>query len=71
MGECVCSAVGETVCVRAGERIPVDGVVLKGASKIDASVMTGESKLQSVTVGSEVFAGIQNMQGELFIEVTG
>ena len=63
--------VGETVCVRAGERIPVDGVVLKGASKIDASVMTGESKLQSVTAGSEVFAGIQNMQGELFIEVTG
>ena len=33
--------VGQTVCVRAGERIPVDGVVLKGVSKIDAAVMTG------------------------------
>ncbi len=62
--------VGQTVCVRAGERIPVDGVVQKGASKIDAAVMTGESKLQPVEAGSEVFAGTQNMQGELFIEVT-
>lgn len=63
-------AVGQTVCVRAGERIPVDGVILKGTSKIDAAVMTGESKLQTVEAGSEVFAGTQNMQGELFIEVT-
>lgn len=62
---------GDVVCVRAGERIPVDGVVLKGASKIDAAIMTGESKLQTITAGSEVFAGTQNMQGELFIEVTG
>ena len=54
--------VGQTVCVRAGERIPVDGVVLKGVSNRCCSD-DGESKLQTVEAGSEVFAGTQNMQG--------
>lgn len=62
---------GDVVAVRAGERIPVDGVVLKGSSKINAAIMTGESKLQTVGAGADVFAGTQNMQGELFIEVAG
>ena len=62
--------VGQTVVVRAGELIPVDGVVVKGTSKINAAVMTGESKLQRVQVGAEIFAGTENVQGELFIEIT-
>ena len=62
--------VGQTVVVRAGELIPVDGVVVKGTSKINAAVMTGESKLQRVEVGAEIFAGTENVQGELFIEIT-
>ena len=62
--------VGQTVVVRAGELIPVDGVVVKGTSKINAAVMTGESKLQTVQVGADIFAGTENIQGELFIEIT-
>ena len=62
--------VGQTVVVRAGELIPVDGIVVKGTSKINAAVMTGESKLQTVQVGADIFAGTENVQGELFIEIT-
>ncbi len=64
-------SVGETICVRAGERIPVDGMVRKGVSKVDTAVMTGESKLQTVGVDDPVFAGTNNIQGEIFVEVTG
>ncbi len=62
--------IGETVIVRAGERIPVDGVVIQGRSKVNAAIMTGESTLQTVVESAEVFAGTENVQGELVIEIT-
>ena len=62
--------VGQRVCVRIGERIPVDGVVTQGQSSIDQAIMTGESMPTSVSVGDSVFAGTSNLQGELIIETT-
>lgn len=51
---------GETLIVAAGERIPVDGVVVEGAGAIDASMLTGEPLPVSVTIGDEVKQGTLN-----------
>ncbi|MEO6457786.1 MAG: cation transporter, partial [Chloroflexia bacterium] len=60
---------GDTVLVGPGERLPLDGRVLSGASSIDQSPITGESVPVDVAVGSEVFAGTINGPGALSIEV--
>jgi Cu+-exporting ATPase len=62
--------VGQAVEVRAGERIPVDGVVTGGLSSVDLSVLTGEAEPRDVTVGSEVAAGSLNGWGVLEIRAT-
>ncbi len=62
--------VGQRVCVRVGDRIPVDGTVIQGQSSIDQAIMTGESMPVSITSGDSVFAGTTNIQGELIIETT-
>lgn len=62
--------VGETIVVKPGERVPLDGVVLKGESLLDTSPLTGESVPRVVTVGHEVLAGMINQSGLLEIEVT-
>ena len=61
---------GDTVLVRPGERIPVDGVVLSGDSAIDESMLTGESMPVDKTVGAAVFAGTINRSGALQYRVT-
>jgi Zn2+/Cd2+-exporting ATPase len=58
---------GETLLVGPGERLPLDGVVLSGASSIDQSPITGESLPLDVEPGSEVFAGTINGPGALSI----
>jgi len=58
-------ATGDVVEVRPGERIPVDGVVLSGASYVDESMMTGEPVPVEKTVGSQVVGGTVNQQGAL------
>ncbi|MDA1161568.1 MAG: cation-translocating P-type ATPase family protein [Planctomycetota bacterium] len=63
-------AVGQTVLVRPGERIPVDGVVRDGASTVDQSALTGESLPVEKVVGDEAFAGTLNQFGALEIEAT-
>jgi heavy metal translocating P-type ATPase len=63
-------AVGETVLVRPGQRIPLDGVVLKGESTINQSHVTGESEPVLRLVGDEVLAGAVNGDGALEIRVT-
>ena len=63
-------AVGETVIVRPGEKIPVDGVVTAGESAVDQSPVTGESVPVDRTVGEEVYAGTLNETGYLEIETT-
>ncbi|MFB6138227.1 MAG: heavy metal translocating P-type ATPase [Halobacteriaceae archaeon] len=63
-------AVGETVVVRPGEKIPVDGVVREGQSAVDQSPVTGESVPVDKTVGDEVYAGSINAEGYVEVEVT-
>lgn len=63
-------AVGETIFVAPGEKIPLDGVVRKGDSTVDTSALTGESIPAHVTNGSEVKSGCINLTGTMEIEVT-
>lgn len=60
-------AVGESVLVRPGEKLPVDGVVIEGRSCINQAPITGESMPVDKEPGSEVFAGTLNSQGALTI----
>lgn len=63
-------AVGEVVVVRPGDRIPVDGRVVKGASAVDQSPITGESNPVNKQPDDEVFAGTVNQENALEVEVT-
>jgi P-type Cu2+ transporter len=62
---------GDLVLVRPGESIPVDGIVQKGKSDLNESMITGESKPVKKTEGDEVIAGTINGEGSLRLEVTG
>ena len=62
---------GQTVMVRPGENIPVDGVVTSGHSSIDESMLTGESIPVDKIEGSNVFGATTNQQGLLSIRATG
>ncbi len=63
-------AIGDTILVRPGEKIPVDGVVLEGASEVNQAPITGESVPVEKSAGSEVFAGTINGSGGLDVRVT-
>jgi Cu+-exporting ATPase len=60
---------GDTVVVRPGERIPVDGTVLDGDSAVDESMLTGESLPVDKSAGAGVFAGTVNRSGSFRYEV--
>lgn len=62
--------VGETVVIKPGERVPLDGEVIFGASGLNTAALTGESALREVTVGDEVISGCINTDGLLKIRVT-
>ena len=62
---------GDTVLVRPGAAIPVDGVVRSGSSALNEAMITGESQPVSKGAGDEVIAGTINGEGSLRIEVTG
>ncbi len=62
--------VGETILVRPGEKIPLDGVVRDGHSQVDLSALTGESIPAEVKEGEEVFAGSINQTGLISVKVT-
>ncbi|MBX3233563.1 MAG: cadmium-translocating P-type ATPase [Labilithrix sp.] len=61
---------GDVVLVRPGERIPVDGEVLRGASAVDESMLTGESMPVDKAEGAKVYAGSMNQSGALGLRVT-
>ncbi len=61
---------GDLVLVRAGECIPVDGVVTRGESAVDQAILTGESRPVSVVPGASVAAGSLNATGVLRVRVT-
>ena len=63
-------APGDIVEVRAGERIPADGLVLSGSANIDSSLLTGESMWTEVGIGQHVLGGSINMDGLLRLSVT-
>ncbi|MEE9269538.1 MAG: cation-translocating P-type ATPase [Candidatus Krumholzibacteria bacterium] len=60
---------GDTVRVRPGEKIPVDGTVIEGESYVDESAVTGESLPARKAAGRRVFAGTMNQQGSLGVRV--
>lgn len=60
--------VGDILLVKPGEKIPVDGVIVKGESDIDTSNMTGESVPRFVSVGDDVISGCVNLSSPLEIE---
>lgn len=60
---------GDVLEVRAGDSIPVDGVLVQGESQVDQSLLTGESKPVRVRVGDRVSAGSINLQGLLRVRV--
>jgi Cu2+-exporting ATPase len=61
---------GDRVRVTAGERVPVDGVVVEGASDIDRAMLTGEPDPEPVAAGGQVFAGTLNLTGLLVVRAT-
>lgn len=63
-------AVGETILVKPGERIPLDGRVIRGDSSLDTVALTGESVPREVRCGEEVISGCVNLTGVLEVEVT-
>ncbi len=63
-------AVGETIVIRPGEKIPLDGVVLEGASSLNTAALTGESAPRDVGVGSELLSGCVNITGLLKARTT-
>ena len=60
-------AVGETILVKPGEKIPLDGVILEGSSSINTAALTGESLPVDKTVGEQVVSGSINLTGLLKI----
>lgn len=60
---------GDQIAVKAGERIPADGLIIKGETTIDESALSGESVPISKRIGAEVFAGTVNLNGSLHIEI--
>ncbi len=62
--------VGDTLVIRAGERLPLDGVVIEGSSAVDESPITGESVPLDKTAGDQVYAGSLNTNGVLTLCVT-
>jgi Zn2+/Cd2+-exporting ATPase len=62
--------IGDTIVVKSGERVPLDGKVLQGHSLLDTSALTGESVPREVRVGAEVLSGCINKTGMLTVATT-
>ena len=63
-------APGSIIVVKPGERVPIDGVVMEGASQLDTAALTGESVPRHVEAGSDIISGCVNMTGLLRIKTT-
>ena len=62
--------IGETIVIKPGEKVPLDGFVLKGASSLDTSALTGESMPVQVSEGENIISGSINLNGLLEVQVT-
>ena len=62
--------IGSIIVVQPGEKVPIDGVVIEGASSLNTSALTGESLPRDVKTGEEIISGCINMTGVLKIRTT-
>ena len=62
--------IGNTIIVKTGEKIPLDGIIIDGSATLDTSALTGESKPNEVKIGDEAISGCINTNGLLKIRVT-
>ncbi len=62
--------VGEVIVIRPGERVPLDGVIVEGASALNTVALTGESMPRDVAEGDEVISGCVNLSGMVRVRVT-
>ena len=63
-------AVGETIIVRPGEKVPLDGEVIEGSSSLDTVALTGESVPRGINVGESLLSGCVNLTGVIKAKVT-
>ena len=61
---------GATIVIKPGEKIPIDGIVLKGESMVDTASLTGESVPRKVKTGDEVISGCVNENSTLYVKTT-
>lgn len=62
--------IGDTIIVKTGEKIPLDGIIINGTATLDTSALTGESRPREVKIGDEAISGCINTNGLLKIRVT-
>ena len=62
--------VGDTIIIKPGEKVPLDGKILSGNSQVDTSALTGESVPRTVREGETILAGVINQTGSLTVQVT-
>ncbi len=62
--------IGDVIVIKQGEKVPLDGIVIKGDAKLNTSALTGESKLRSVSVNDKVLSGSVNESGLIELKVT-
>lgn len=62
--------IGQIIVVKAGEKVPIDGVIVEGSSSLDTAALTGESVPRDVVPGSDVISGCINLSGLLRIRTT-
>ena len=60
----------DIIVVKKGEKIPLDGIIVKGSASLDTAALTGESKLRNVKEGDAVLSGSINMEGLIEVKVT-
>jgi len=63
-------SIDEIIVVTAGEKVPLDGIVIEGSSTLDTSALTGESVPRNIHTGDEILSGTINLSGVLKIRVT-
>lgn len=63
-------SLGELIVIKPGEKIPLDGIIVKGNSLVDTSALTGESVPREVEIGTEILSGCINKTGLITIKVT-
>lgn len=62
--------IGETIQIKRGEKIPLDGIVTEGSALLDTVALTGESVPRAIKEGEEIYSGCINLKGELKVRTT-